>query len=110
MNCPLCIDQTLDVTHHGGIEIDVCPKCRGIWLDRGELERLAKPQDAAPSARSAPIASSSGATPREFDAPKKPKASKSEGKKGESKKSKKKSKKKSLAYKLGDVLEEVLDL
>ena len=41
MKCPLCIDAVLDVTHHGGIEIDVCPRCRGVWLDRGELDRLA---------------------------------------------------------------------
>ena len=40
MNCPLCIDEVLDVTHRGGIEVDVCPRCRGIWLDRGELDRL----------------------------------------------------------------------
>jgi Zn-finger nucleic acid-binding protein len=41
VKCPLCIDAVLDVTHHGGIEIDVCPRCRGVWLDRGELDRLA---------------------------------------------------------------------
>lgn len=39
MNCPL--DGTaLAITHRDGIEIDYCPKCRGIWLDRGELEKL----------------------------------------------------------------------
>lgn len=36
-------DQALEVTHRAGIEIDICPKCRGIWLDRGELDRLAGP-------------------------------------------------------------------
>jgi uncharacterized protein len=40
MNCPLCVDEVLDVTHHHGIEIDICPRCRGLWLDRGELDRL----------------------------------------------------------------------
>lgn len=40
MNCPLCIDEVLDATHRLGVEIDICPKCRGIWLDRGELDRL----------------------------------------------------------------------
>lgn len=39
MNCP--IDQTpLQMTDRSGIEIDYCPTCRGIWLDRGELDKL----------------------------------------------------------------------
>ncbi len=39
MKCP--IDNTdLMMTSREGIEIDYCPKCRGIWLDRGELEKL----------------------------------------------------------------------
>lgn len=39
MKCP--IDNTdLMMTTREGIEIDYCPKCRGIWLDRGELEKL----------------------------------------------------------------------
>jgi hypothetical protein len=39
MKCP--IDSTdLMMTTREGIEIDYCPKCRGIWLDRGELEKL----------------------------------------------------------------------
>ena len=40
MNCPNCDDQKLDERHSHGIEIDVCPKCGGVWLDRGELEKL----------------------------------------------------------------------
>ncbi len=39
MNCPLCA-VTLQMADRQGIEIDYCPKCRGIWLDRGELEKL----------------------------------------------------------------------
>lgn len=39
MNCPL--DNTpLAITERQGIEIDYCPKCRGVWLDRGELDKL----------------------------------------------------------------------
>lgn len=39
MKCPL--DQTvLQITNRQGVEIDYCPQCRGIWLDRNELERL----------------------------------------------------------------------
>lgn len=39
MQCP--IDQTtLQMTERQGIEIDYCPQCRGVWLDRGELDKL----------------------------------------------------------------------
>jgi Zn-finger nucleic acid-binding protein len=39
MQCP--IDQTeLVMTDRQGIEIDYCPKCRGVWLDRGELDKV----------------------------------------------------------------------
>ena len=39
MQCP--IDQTtLAMTERQGIEIDYCPQCRGVWLDRGELDKL----------------------------------------------------------------------
>jgi Zn-finger nucleic acid-binding protein len=39
MLCP--IDQTqLVMTERQGVEIDYCPKCRGIWLDRGELDKI----------------------------------------------------------------------
>ena len=40
MLCPACKDTTLAMTERQGIEIDYCPNCRGIWLDRGELDRL----------------------------------------------------------------------
>ncbi len=39
MNCP--IDGTqLVMTDRSGVEIDYCPKCRGVWLDRGELDKI----------------------------------------------------------------------
>ncbi len=39
MLCP--IDQTeLVMTDRQGIEIDYCPQCRGVWLDRGELDKI----------------------------------------------------------------------
>jgi Zn-finger nucleic acid-binding protein len=39
MNCP--VDGTeLRITDREGIEIDYCPQCRGIWLDRGELDKV----------------------------------------------------------------------
>lgn len=39
MKCP--IDQTvLEITNRNNIEIDYCPQCRGVWLDRGELDKI----------------------------------------------------------------------
>ena len=39
MNCP--IDGTrLEMSERSGIEIDYCPQCRGVWLDRGELDKI----------------------------------------------------------------------
>src|SRR5215217_3155652 len=39
MQCPH--DQTvLQMTERQGVEIDYCPSCRGVWLDRGELDKL----------------------------------------------------------------------
>lgn len=40
MKCPVCKDVTLLMSEKQGVEIDYCPECRGIWLDRGELEKL----------------------------------------------------------------------
>ena len=40
MKCPTCPDVTLTMTERQGIEIDYCPTCRGVWLDRGELDKL----------------------------------------------------------------------
>ncbi|WP_322104600.1 zf-TFIIB domain-containing protein [Paraburkholderia sp. J41] len=40
MKCPNCPDVTLSLTERQGVELDYCPQCRGIWLDRGELDRL----------------------------------------------------------------------
>lgn len=40
MNCPRCGDKELVERDRDGITVDGCLECRGIWLDRGELERL----------------------------------------------------------------------
>lgn len=40
MNCPVCPDTQLQMTERQGVEIDYCPKCRGVWLDRGELDKI----------------------------------------------------------------------
>lgn len=39
MKCPVCNDTNLATTEYQGIEIDSCPECRGICLDRGELDK-----------------------------------------------------------------------
>lgn len=48
MKCPACPDSTLVMTERQGVEIDYCPLCRGIWLDRGELDKLLDRAAAAP--------------------------------------------------------------
>lgn len=40
MKCPVCPDVTLVMADRQGIEIDYCPQCRGVWLDRGELDKI----------------------------------------------------------------------
>ena len=39
MRCPVD-DETLQMTERSGVEIDYCPRCRGVWLDRGELDKI----------------------------------------------------------------------
>jgi uncharacterized protein len=39
MKCPID-GTTLALSERGGVEIDFCPKCRGVWLDRGELDKI----------------------------------------------------------------------
>ena len=40
MKCPVCTNVDLVMSERQGIEIDYCPTCRGIWLDRGELDKM----------------------------------------------------------------------
>jgi uncharacterized protein len=49
MKCPLC-SVDLVMSDRQGIEIDYCPKCRGVWLDRGELDKIIErsAQEASP--------------------------------------------------------------
>lgn len=39
MKCPVD-GETLKITERAGVEIDYCPVCRGVWLDRGELDKI----------------------------------------------------------------------
>jgi Zn-finger nucleic acid-binding protein len=40
MKCPVDGETDLVMTERAGVEIDYCPKCRGVWLDRGELDKI----------------------------------------------------------------------
>jgi len=68
MKCPNC-NEVLVMSERRGVEIDYCPTCRGVWLDRGELDRLlslaeteaqAAPQAVAVPARAEPANADSG--------------------------------------------------
>lgn len=54
MKCPVCPDSTLQMSERRGIEIDYCPQCRGVWLDRGELDKLIAADTPAHTAPQAP--------------------------------------------------------
>lgn len=40
MKCPACTTIDLLMSDRQGVEIDYCPQCRGVWLDRGELDKI----------------------------------------------------------------------
>ncbi|MBB6633230.1 zf-TFIIB domain-containing protein [Cohnella thailandensis] len=40
MNCPVCTDSRMREVEKDGVLIDICPSCKGVWLDRGELDKL----------------------------------------------------------------------
>jgi uncharacterized protein len=61
MNCPVC-DERLRQVEKLGVEIDICPGCKGVWLDRGELDKIIElvsnsnvAPDTAPSRLDTPI-------------------------------------------------------
>jgi len=60
MKCPACPTVDLVMSERQGIEIDYCPTCRGVWLDRGELDKIIERSAAAyaaqPTAAQAPQA------------------------------------------------------
>lgn len=48
MKCPTD-SATLVMSERSGIEIDYCPECRGVWLDRGELDKILERASAEPA-------------------------------------------------------------
>jgi uncharacterized protein len=61
MVCPVD-GTTLTMSERAGIEIDYCPACRGVWLDRGELDKIIE-RNAAATAPSSPPAASTHQAP-----------------------------------------------
>ena len=49
MKCPVCKEPSLVIADRQGIEIDYCPECRGVWLDRGELDKIIDRATAPPA-------------------------------------------------------------
>lgn len=52
MLCPACRVQ-LTMAERQGVEIDYCPQCRGVWLDRGELDKIIERSESRSSDTSA---------------------------------------------------------
>jgi len=45
MKCPNCETVDLSISERKNVEIDFCPKCRGVWLDKGELDKIIELSD-----------------------------------------------------------------
>jgi Zn-finger nucleic acid-binding protein len=55
MRCPVD-NEALVMADRNGVEIDYCPKCRGVWLDRGELDKIIDRAMGSAPVQAAPIA------------------------------------------------------
>ena len=56
MKCPVCTTTDLLMNDRQGIEIDYCPQCRGVWLDRGELDKIIERSAVVPVQQPTPVA------------------------------------------------------
>ena len=67
MKCPVD-GETLQLAERAGVEIDYCPQCRGVWLDRGELDKIIDRamSDTATPAGPAPFAQPSYRPDRDY--------------------------------------------
>lgn len=54
MKCPVCTSVNLVMSDRQGVEIDYCPECRGVWLDRGELDKIIERSASLETARTPP--------------------------------------------------------
>lgn len=62
MKCPND-SATLVMSERSGVEIDYCPECRGVWLDRGELDKILDRAASESPAAAAPSAPTAAAPP-----------------------------------------------
>jgi Zn-finger nucleic acid-binding protein len=69
MRCPNDCDTALVMSERAGIEIDYCPTCRGVWLDRGELDKIIERNATNQPPAMATTAMSPAGQPREPDRP-----------------------------------------
>lgn len=68
MKCPVCPNTDLLMTERSGIEIDYCPQCRGVWLDRGELDKIIERSVAElAQVTSAPMTQAPHTAPPQYD-------------------------------------------
>ena len=67
MDCPTCKTTNLVMTERQGIEIDYCPRCRGVWLDRGELDKIIERSTNAPAVPRAEKQSAPYSSPHDSD-------------------------------------------
>ncbi len=65
MKCPVCSNTDLLMTERLGIEIDYCPQCRGVWLDRGELDKIIE-RSTREQVQAAPAAQPHYQAPQQF--------------------------------------------
>ncbi|MBW9334379.1 hypothetical protein FEE59_12735 [Herbaspirillum sp. RU 5E] len=63
MKCPVCTSHNLLISERQGIEIDYCPQCRGVWLDRGELDKLIERSAASQAGAPVPVQAARAHTP-----------------------------------------------
>ena len=63
MKCPVCTTTDLLMNDRQGVEIDYCPQCRGVWLDRGELDKIIERTAIMPTQQPTP------ATPQSYREP-----------------------------------------
>jgi uncharacterized protein len=66
MQCPVD-GNTLAMSNRQGVEIDYCPQCRGVWLDRGELDKLIERESAYSGPAPAPAPGPYQERPRHRD-------------------------------------------
>ena len=55
MKCPVCTGIDLKIADRQGVEIDYCPECRGVWLDRGELDKIIERSETQTATNTTPL-------------------------------------------------------